>query len=408
MTDLVGKRIHSYTILRQLGCGGMGEVFEVEHVDTGERCALKLMHAEVAKTPDHRRRFLREARAARAVEHDNIVRIHDIFEHEGIPALTMELLVGHSLEQELAVKRRLSLGEVARHLIPIVSAVGHAHAVGIVHRDLKPDNIFLTTSGSSMLLDFGIVKLTHSDGAAAATQALTRTGFVVGTPFYMSPEQACGEKLIDHRADIWSLGIILYRCLSGVIPTASASFPGIFSKIVALPIAPLDVRELGLPIEIGALITKMLQKKPHDRPSDLREVFELLMPHADVSVPAFASAVEPRPCDDSIPTPAGAVPGANASPVRTAGIDGTLVMARTTANPVSSAAPERTLALAAAERTMVLGVDSEPQSRAQAQPSFGGSTNAAVELPKNGNAVTIALIAIGLVAIAAIAVLLIH
>ena len=294
-----GEILGSYRVVQLVGRGGMGSVYEAEHVETGERRALKIMHEEAAQKASFRQRFLREARAAMAVSHPNIVRFFEIYEHEATPIIAMELLAGRSLEHDLLTHGKMTVQELSRVLLPIVSAVGHAHALGIVHRDLKPENIFIQDDGNSKLLDFGIVKLTHTDGAAAITQALTQTGFVLGTPFYMSPEQASGEKKIDQRSDIWSMGIIFYRCLSGILPTESSSFPGVFKKIVVDPIPPLDAAALALPKEMVTLIERMLAKRPDDRPWDLREVFSELSPHATVSVPVFSKASDDAVFDTS-------------------------------------------------------------------------------------------------------------
>ena len=295
MADLApGTLVQRYSIEGTLGRGGMGTVYAAVDTTRGERVALKTMHPQLAEDPVFKKRFLREARATMAVPHDSIVRIHEVFEHDGAPWIAMELLDGESLEQLLKRERKLPLPMVSRILVHVASAVGTAHALGIVHRDLKPENIFLLRGGLGVkVVDFGIAKLTATDGAAAETQALTSTGAMLGTPFYMSPEQAAGEKRIDHRADIWSLGIILYRCLSGVLPTEGKSFGEIFRRVVTEPFTPLRELVPDLPGDVDDLVESMLRKPRDERLWDLRDVHAVLGRHADESAPAFAEAVLP-------------------------------------------------------------------------------------------------------------------
>ncbi|HVY48578.1 MAG TPA: serine/threonine-protein kinase [Minicystis sp.] len=290
-----GTRVHRYRIDAVVGVGGMGTVYRATRLDDGQVVAVKGLHHHVAKKLEHQKRFLREARAAMAVDHESIVRVYEVFEHDDAPMLAMELLVGESLEAVLVRERRLSLERAARVLVRVTSAVGTAHALGIVHRDLKPDNVFLVDGDDTRVkvLDFGIAKLTATEGAAAETAALTRTGALIGTPFYMSPEQAFGEKRIDQRADIWSLGIVLYRCLSGVLPTYGASFADVFRAVVSGEFAPIERLCPGLPSDVAALVARMLQRSPGDRPWDLREVHAVLERHAATKAPAFGIAVAP-------------------------------------------------------------------------------------------------------------------
>src|SRR5215510_7676593 len=217
--SLIGER---YRLERVIGRGGMGVVWAAEDIVTQQRNALKFLKDGVGD-PDAPRRFLREARAASAVRHPNVVRTLDVLELEdGSPVLVMELLEGESLREMLRREQKIPLGELAEILVPVVSAVGTAHALGIVHRDLKPENIFLSRGPAGervvKILDFGIAKLTALDGEAMRSTGIT-TSTVLGTPAYMAPEQVFGESDLDHRADIWALGLLLYQCLSGVLPT---------------------------------------------------------------------------------------------------------------------------------------------------------------------------------------------
>ena len=281
-----------YRLDRLLGKGGMGEVWAATQTLTRMPVALKFLR-DPSASDDVKRRFLREARAACAVRHPSVVRIHDVLDLPGgEPVMVMELLVGESLEQRLRRERRMALPDVAAILLRVVSAVGTAHQLGIVHRDLKPDNIFLAETSDGLevkVVDFGIAKLTAVEGDAAETGGLTSTGAMLGTPFYMSPEQAFGERKIDHRADLWSLGIILYRCLTGVLPTHADNIGQILKIIMTNAIPPIAEVMPDLPADVASLVTRMLSLDRGKRPEDLREVKAVLERHAGGSV---GSAVE--------------------------------------------------------------------------------------------------------------------
>jgi len=218
-----GERVvDRYELVRELGVGGMGAVWAARDVQTDETVALKTLLPDMLKIPDVVRRFLREARAAMAVNHPNVVRIREVVMAGEEPVIVMDYLRGESLKARLDRERRMALHEFATLFVPVVSALGTAHASGIVHRDLKPDNIFLVKQPDGVedprVVDFGIAKLTAIDGDAQKSGHLTTTGAVLGTPYYMSPEQVFGDKNIDHRTDIWSLGIMAYECLAGRRP----------------------------------------------------------------------------------------------------------------------------------------------------------------------------------------------
>src|SRR5579859_6066357 len=212
-----------YRLDRQLGQGGMGVVWAATHTITRRAVAMKFLKGPAHARPEMRRRFLREARAASAVKHPSVVEVHDVFElDDETPVMVMDLLTGETLAQRIDTLGKLSIDETAAILLPVVSAVGTAHARGIVHRDLKPENIFLAVNDEGQIevkvLDFGIAKLSTTDGEMLVQSQLTGTGSMLGTPFYSAPEQLFGERHIDQRADVWALGVVLYECLSGQIP----------------------------------------------------------------------------------------------------------------------------------------------------------------------------------------------
>ncbi len=268
-----------YRLLRQLGRGGMGEVWAAEQSITRKKVAMKFLLNQSANDAHNKKRFLREARAACAVSHPNVVQIHDVIEVDGgTPAMVMELCEGESLEAKLARDHKLTVEETVGVMLRVVSAVGTAHTHGVVHRDLKPENIFLveTPDGINIkVLDFGIAKIGATEDGGQ-TGALTATGTMLGTPFYMSPEQAFGEKRIDHRADIWSLGVVMYRCLSGQLPTRADNLGQILKIIMTRSIPKLAAVAPDVPVELCQLVDSMLSYAPNDRPSDLRDVKQVL------------------------------------------------------------------------------------------------------------------------------------
>ncbi|HEX7836357.1 MAG TPA: serine/threonine-protein kinase, partial [Kofleriaceae bacterium] len=289
---LIGAR---YRLERLLGEGGMGVVWAAEDLVTHQHHALKLLKRD-AGDPDARRRFLREARAASAVRHPHVVSILDVLELEdGSPAIVMELLEGESLRDRLAREHKLSLGQLAEIAVPVISAVGAAHALGIVHRDLKPENIFLSRGAAGecvvKVLDFGIAKLTALDGDAMQSTGIT-TGAVLGTPAYMAPEQVFGETDLDHRADIWALGLLLYQCLSGVLPTEGGNVGQVLKNVIARPFEPLDQLVPDLPPDLARLVARMLARERSERPADLHEVIDVLGAHASAPAVPFDRPAE--------------------------------------------------------------------------------------------------------------------
>lgn len=261
-----------------LGEGSMGAVWAASHLVTNRRVAIKVMKA--APSLDLTERFIREARAANAVRHPNVVQVHDVLTLEsGAPAMVMDLFYGESLASRLERCSITSLRELAETLLPVVSALIAVHAAGVVHRDLKPDNIFLAQTGNRvepMILDFGICKLRQSRGIPVESDVYTTLGRIMGTPSYMAPEQLRSAAEVDARADVWALGIIFYECVSGQPPWRGESLPQIVGAIALGP--PLDVRHAAphLPAELASVINRMLAREPAERLADLREVLAVL------------------------------------------------------------------------------------------------------------------------------------
>ncbi len=291
--SLIGGR---YRLEHHLGEGGMGTVWSAVHTVTHRSVAMKFLKESVRERADLRQRFLREASTASALKHPNVVEILDVFDFEASsPVMVMELLRGETLGSKLARDQRLSVEETAALLLPVVSAVGTAHALGIVHRDLKPDNLFLEERPEGQrvkVLDFGIAKLTAEYYLTRGVSAsLTDAGSMLGTPYYMAPEQASGEVPVDHRADVWSLGVILYECLSGTRPIEGENLTQVVSRLMSAGIIPIERIAPELPHDVSAIVTQMLSRDSQRRPDGLREVSRVLARYtrnSRSSVPEFA------------------------------------------------------------------------------------------------------------------------
>ncbi len=259
-----------YRVLEILGAGGMGVVFRAQDGQLHREIALKTMRPELAVTPANLARFLREARATAALQHDHIVTIYHVGEERGVPFLVMPLLRGKTLEDRLGEVPRLPLAEIVRIGREAAEGLAAAHGHGLVHRDVKPRNMWLEApTGRVKLLDFGLVR---SDGDELG---VTRTGMILGTPAYMSPEQA-GGRTVDHRSDLFSLGCVLYRLATSQPPFAGSDpISTLVAVASAQPSPPCEV-DPRVPRELSVLIMKLLEKNPDDRPPSARAVADML------------------------------------------------------------------------------------------------------------------------------------
>ena len=301
-----GDRLGPYEIVGPIGTGGMGEVFKARDERLARFVALKILHAPTATDAGLRDRFQREARAVAALSHPNIVTIFSIEEHDGSPFLTMELLEGQTLT-ELLPPHGVSLTTFLQIAIPLADAVAAAHARGIMHRDLKPGNVMVTADGHLKVLDFGLAKLTETPASAGEftsvpTEQLTAHGQILGTIAYMSPEQAEG-KTVDHRSDIFSLGIILYELATGKKPFTGDSNVAVLSSILRdTPPSVSDVNP-AMPGEIARLIRRCLEKSPSRR---LQSSLDLKHELEDVRTALSASHAASRSAPSVVST--GATP----------------------------------------------------------------------------------------------------
>jgi serine/threonine-protein kinase len=270
-----------YEVERVIGEGGMGAVFAAMHKLTGRRVALKWMLPELARDADAVQRFMREAQAAGRINHPNVVDVYDVGQHDDSFFLVMEFLQGEPLTAALD-RRDLSIGEVIDLLLPAMRGVAAAHRGGVVHRDLKPDNIFLCREEDGPIvpkvLDFGISKLASSDGQA--DMRLTKTGAVVGTPYYMSPEQIRGSHQVDKRSDVYAFGVILYEALTGQVPFNAETYSALILEI-AMGTAKAP-RELvpALPEELSQVVQKAMARELPQRFADMESFAAALGPFA--------------------------------------------------------------------------------------------------------------------------------
>jgi len=269
-----------YRLVRLLGRGAVGEVYEALHEVIGMRVAVKLIRFEHASNSELNARFLRAARAAAAVGHPGIVQVRDVgTSPDGRTYLVLEFLEGEDFEKVLARRRRLPVAEAAKVLVEVLEALGAAHAKGVVHRDMRPGNVFLVPGRKGdrtvKLLDFGIARLVD---AADSEPRLTRPGAVMGTPHYMSSEQARGERTVDAGVDIYAVGVMLYEAVTGQLPFTGSSYYEVLLKVLAEPFPSARAARPDLPEELERIIGKACARRREDRYRDAGEFADALLP----------------------------------------------------------------------------------------------------------------------------------
>ena len=268
---MIGQTISHYKILAKLGEGGMGVVYKAEDLDLSRTVALKFL---TTQEKEHRERFLREARAAAALNHPHICTIYEVDHRHGF--LAMELVEGPSLKTKIA-ERPLPLNDALEFAIQIADALQEAHGKSVVHRDIKPGNILLTPASQVKITDFGLAQLGEGE-------RITKTGTTLGTPSYMSPEQA-EPRDTDQRTDLWSLGVVLYEMITGRLPFSADSAAALAYQIVHTQAEPITALRAGLPMELERILGKLLEKDPDDRyqhSADLLVDLRQLQRHAGV------------------------------------------------------------------------------------------------------------------------------
>ncbi len=317
---LIGKILQDrYRVVRKLGEGGMGAVYEGEHLVIKKRVAIKLLHPQFAMSGDIVARFHQEALAATAIGHEHIVEVNDMGRTpEGAIFMVLEFLSGTDFAGLLEKEPRLPIGRVVHIVVQVCDGLAAAHAKGIVHRDLKPENIFLLKRGGDpdfvKVLDFGISKFQSSDTGGGAGRAATKTGSIMGTAYYMSPEQAQGKKSVDHRTDIWALGVILYRALTGRYPFDDDAYPMLIVKICTETPTPIRTLRPDVPEALANVIDRCLTRDVDRRVQDCPTLKASLLPFESITAPppkkassdAFAS---------TMPSDSPKLPAAIATPV---------------------------------------------------------------------------------------------
>ncbi|MBL4845775.1 MAG: serine/threonine protein kinase, partial [Planctomycetes bacterium] len=281
-----------YEVQDELGRGGYGVVFRATHRDLEREVALKILRKGTALPELAIERFLREGRSASRLRHPNIVSVYDIGRYRDLFAMTMEYVPGRPLKNVLREKRRYPATEAADLMREILDGVQHAHEQGVIHRDLKPTNIIIDEAGRPRLIDFGLAKDLQAD-----TQ-LTGAGAIIGTPYYLSPEQIQGRShQVDARSDVFALGVILYEVLAGRRPFTSNQKSEIYLQILKKAPKPLSERVEDLPPGLEAIVNKAIAKKPEDRYQSAEEFRQALVPFSSKGASTADSNAELAPTD---------------------------------------------------------------------------------------------------------------
>ena len=267
--SLIGRSVGHYSIEKQIGSGGMGEVYLAEDARLGRKVALKLLAPALVGDSEPRTRFLREARLASALDHPNICAVHEVGEADGRLFIAMQYVGGETLRR-IINGRPLRLDSLLSISLQVADALADAHEAGIIHRDVKPGNIIVTPKGQAKVLDFGLAKLLEKTEGEAETH-LTLTGAVMGTPAAMSPEQAMGQR-VDHCSDIFSFGVVLYEMATGQIPFKGKSRADVISALLTQPHTAASELNEEIPARLSAVIDRALAKEPAERYQSMGEM----------------------------------------------------------------------------------------------------------------------------------------
>jgi serine/threonine-protein kinase len=275
---MVGQKIGHYQVLEMLGSGGMGDIYKAQDPRLNRFVAIKALSGAAASDPDRRRRFTQEAQAASALNHPNIITIHDILEENNTEYMVMEFVGGQSLADRIP-RDGLGVAKTLQYGVQIADALRAAHAAGIVHRDLKPGNVMVTDTGLVKVLDFGLAKLSahplSEETQTLAANPLTIEGSILGTVSYMSPEQAQGRR-VDARSDIFSFGVLMYEMVTGQKAFSQDSTISTIASILRDEVRPISDFANNVPAELEEIIGRALRKDPADRWQSMDEVFMML------------------------------------------------------------------------------------------------------------------------------------
>lgn len=291
-----GERLGRFEIVALAGAGAMGEVYRARDPELAREVAIKVLPAEVAGDSSRLQRFEREARAVGRLEHPNLLAIHDIGRHQGVPYLVCELLEGETLRERLTAGP-LALGQGLAYAAQIADGLAAAHERGIVHRDLKPANLFITSGGRVKILDFGLAKLAEpstTEHSLETATAVTEPGGMLGTAAYMAPEQAAGRD-VDHRADQFAFGIVLYEMLSGRRPFVGSTPPEVMTAILGSDPEPLARAAPHVPPPVRWIVERCLAKVPtarYDATGDLAKDLATVRQHLSELATPVAQGVQ--------------------------------------------------------------------------------------------------------------------
>jgi tRNA A-37 threonylcarbamoyl transferase component Bud32 len=288
-----------YRVVRLIGRGGFAEVYEVVDADLQRRLAVKVLRSDLPWTAATISRFKQEARAIARLNHPNTVRIHFVGENEGLVYYAMPYLEGRTVADLLKTEGPLTTDRALRIVEPVLEALQHAHDHGLVHRDVKPDNILIESeTGRPLLVDFGIVK--YLDGPAHLTDA----GYIVGTPLYMSPEQALGSQSVDARSDLYGVGAVLFQLLTGAPPFEGTDSQEIVGRHISEPVPSANLSRDGIPPWISGIVLRCMAKHPDDRFPTARALLEAIRAAKAAALPAAVDPVTLLPRADETPTEA--------------------------------------------------------------------------------------------------------
>lgn len=292
----------AYTIEGEIGRGGMGVVYRARDERLKRPVAIKVLPPELAYRQDIRTRFMREAETAARLSHPHIVPIHSVGDSHDLVYFVMGYVDGESLGVRIKRRGRLSIEEARRVMKEAADALSAAHAQGVIHRDVKPDNILLEgTRGRVMVTDFGIAKALSGEGGT-----LTEAGVAIGTPAFMSPEQAAGDREIDGRSDLYSLGVVAYHMLTGELPFQAPSVPALLMKQITETPVPVDRKRPETPKELSQIVMRCLEKDPEDRWPTADALRRALETNTYTAPPPRGGAKRPAPQSPAVPVRAGA------------------------------------------------------------------------------------------------------
>src|SRR3954470_22595811 len=311
-----------YRIIRKVGEGGMGAVYQAEHALIEKRVALKILFQDLTRRPDLVARFLQEAKSASRIGQENVIDISDFGQSaDGLVYIAMEFLDGEDLGKTLRSEKQLAWTRTRPILMQIAKALRAAHSHGIIHRDMKPENVYLVAREGRAdfvkVLDFGIAKVVSADDNEGPR--LTQTGMIFGTPEYMSPEQAQGHPP-DHRVDVYAVGCIMYHMLTGAVPFTADSFMGILTKHLLEPVVPPRKRrpDLDIPSDVEAICLRAMEKERDKRFADMDALYRALGAAGDFGFEPSQVFVPPRLPKASLKFPTLAAANVDARESRTA------------------------------------------------------------------------------------------